>query len=164
MTSFVAHRGIQLRRYQIEQVNHYYLHGFRIRVDVAAVSGGMTPEIFVYKRLPPDPETGTIVDEFQTIASFVDMADWPVGAPISNGEPFFRSSVVELDVRSEADYQYIWTIILQQANQLCWAMDKAEQLENAETSWVGIAPDENSDSIPVSDSYSESDLHQDPIQ
>jgi hypothetical protein len=140
-------RGIKLRRYEISQANHYHLHGFRLKVDVEAVSGGMLPEIFVFNRCPPDPNTGDSTDRFLTVASFVDMSDWPVGNPDPDkGLPFFRKSAVELDLRSMSDYNAVWELLVSEANNLCYALDRADILVPAESQWAGTKSDESSDS------------------
>lgn len=131
-------RGITFRRYAIEQANHYHLRGFRVRIEVASVCGGMDPNIFVYRREPANPVTGVQWDTFQTIASFPDMEEYPIGTPNSETPfPYFRSDSIELDLRSVEDVDYVWQLVLTEAAHLINALDKAEQLVAIETATVG---------------------------
>lgn len=145
-------RGITFRRYAIERANHYHLRGFRIRIEVESVCGGMDPNIFVYRCEPANPVTGVQWDTFQTVASFPDLEEYPVDAPNSETPfPYFRSDYIELDLRSAADVDYVWQIVLTEAAHLINALNKADILVATETVTVG---DECSDSESSSASAS----------
>lgn len=141
----MARRGIQLSRSEIRRANHLHIGGFRIRVDVVDTHGGVPPEIFVYRRNPPNPHTGRREDIFQTVASFVDLSEFPAGAP-GPDSPFFRLPYIELDVRSTKHYDEVWRTIQDLTVNLVAAMDRAEELVVAETVWCG-QPAGESDSL-----------------
>lgn len=131
-------RGIQLRRYAIAAANHWYLHGFRLRVEVQAVAGGMDPNVFLYRRNPPDPVTGEVSDVFQTVCSFPDMGEYPATEPSdATAFPYFRLDFVELDFRGQTNYDSAWTSIRTEVHRLVAAMDKAEDLVVVEDVWLG---------------------------
>lgn len=131
-------RGIKLQRSAISQVNHFYLRGFRIRIDVSEVCGGMDPYVFLYRRAPANPFNGEQFDEFQCVASFPDMEEYPVGAPSEETPfPYFRLDYIELDVRSVSDFDYVWTTILSEVGRLVETLEKADNLTVEETTVVG---------------------------
>ena len=146
-------RGIKLRRAQIKNANHWHLRGFRLDVRVMEAIGGMDQYVFVFRRHPPDPYTGVIFDEFCGVASVVDLAEYPVGAPDpdSGTHPFFRSDHVCLDVRSSAHHDEVWLSIQNEVCNLVEALDRFDILEVAEEIWCGEQPEEE-----VSESASES--------
>lgn len=144
-------RAIRLTRLDIKNANHYHLRGFRLRVEVAEVSGGMDRNVFLYRRHPPDPRTGEIVDEFATVCSFPDLAEYPVGDPSTTTDlPFLRKDFVELDVRSTRDCELVWETIRSQACALAAALDRADVLQEVETVWCGIPPASDSSASSAS--------------
>ena len=147
----MAARGIKLQRYQIANAPHLSMHGFRLRIQVAAVAGDMPPDVFVYYRRPADPHTGEIVDDFQTVASFVDLAEYPALSPNPELSPFFRLDYIEVDVRSVAHYQEVWQMIQAAVNSLIAALNRADQMVLAEEVWIGEPNDDASDSAGLSE-------------
>ena len=135
----MAARGIQLRRFEIKNCNHLSIHGFRIRVEVIATDGDTPKEVFVYRQHPVDSHTGLVPPpDFQTVASFVDLADYPADAPNPDNDlPFFRLAYVELDVRSVAHYHEVWAWIQRQTAGLVAAMNTADNLVPVEDLWIG---------------------------
>lgn len=156
----MAEYGIKLRRYAIAQANHWYLRAFRLRIEVAEVHGAMSRYVFLYSRHPANAVTGVIEDRFETVASAVDLAEYPVGAPDSERpHPFFRTDSVELDVRSSEDYEEVWTRIQNEVCQLATILKRMENLEVVEEVWCGDQPESgssDSDSEAASESASES--------
>ena len=133
----LAVRQLQLRRYGIKQANHWHLHGFRIRIEVKSAEN-VDQNIFVYRRSPPDPVTGVVFDEFMTVVSFVDLTEYPVGAPDpASGVPFFRQNFVELDTRSVADTSTVWTTVVLEAENLLKSLAQAETLVHEEDITIG---------------------------
>jgi len=147
-------RGIKLKRYAIENANHFHIRGFRIRIEVTEVCGGMVENVFVFRKAPANPFDGTEAEEFQTVASFPDIAEYPVGAVDAETPfPYFRTNVVELDVRSVEEYDYVWTEIMAEVGNLINALDKADEIVAAETVNLGAECDsEDTVSESVSDS------------
>jgi len=140
-------RGITLKRYGIAQANHYYIRGFRMKVEAVDPVGDMTSYVFVYRRYPPDPYTQEVFDEFVTVASFVDLDEYPVGEPDPQSSlPFFRSNVVELDFRSAADAEEAWNIIRTEVCALVDALNRADNMVLEETASCGDASEESDSS------------------
>ena len=143
-------RGLRLQKWTIAQASHYELHGFRMRIEVVETTGGADPDIFIFKRHPADPFTGIIFDEFYTVASFPDLALYPVGAPNPElSEPWFRGRQLEVDFKSIREYNEFWTLICEQATILCQTLDKADKLVLGEEVWCGAVPLNPEDSLSV---------------
>jgi hypothetical protein len=143
-------RGIQLTRSSIKDANHWFLRGFRLRIEVTEVTGGMPEHVFVYRREPANPETGTIDDTFQTVASLPDLSEYPVGAPDPERPfPYFRDNFIEVDVRSTGDFQNVWERIHAEVCNLVDILNRADNLVVDEVVWCGDQP-------PTSESASES--------
>jgi hypothetical protein len=118
---------------------------------VAEVTDDMTEHVFVYRRHPPDPYTGDIFDEFCTVASPVDLSEYPIGAPDPELPfPFFRKNFIEVDVRSAAAFEDTWNLIVQQVCALVEALDAMDILVQDDEAICGVLP-------PGSESVSESE-------
>lgn len=142
-------RRLRLERKAISEANHYYIRGFRLRIDVIEAIA-MPAEIFVYHRHPPDPVTGEVVDEWLTVASFPDLAEYPANNPDPEKSlPFLRKSFIEVDVRSTRDYNDIWNIVVNQACVLRAALNRADMLVKAET----VVCEDAGGGAPDSESY-----------
>lgn len=141
-------RGLKLRRSEMVPSQHWHIHGFRLKIEAVDPINGMDPNVFVFARADPDPITGTIYDRFLTVASFVDMSDYPIGDPgPALRLPYYRGSVIELDVRASEYVLEIWERVYLQVCRLCAAMDRAEVLTVTEE--ITCARDVET---PVSDS------------
>ena len=150
-------RRLKLRKYNVVNVNYQYLGAFRLRVVAEALPGEDTdPNVFVFKREPPDPYTGVDVDTFCAICSPVDLADFPALEPdVNRNYPFFRRAEIELDFRATSQAEEIWLTIIREVGTLMQAMDRLEQLVLTEEVVVGNAPDSGpSLSASTSDSIS----------
>ncbi len=134
----MATRGIKLERSELVPANHLHLRGFRLRIEVTAVTPDtVDPYIFVYRRNAPDVD-GVELDVFQTVASFPDLAAYPRHAPPNpNQQPFFRLKHIELDFRSTQHAEEAWILVLAATNQLCAALDRSDTLTTTEVVWVG---------------------------
>lgn len=134
-------RGILLRRLDSERVAYANVVAFRLRVEVAEVSGGMDRFVFLYAQAPVNPVTGEQLDLFQTVASAPDMADYPAGGPAAGTEfPFFRLDYFEVDLRSSQAVEELWRIVVAEAGGLAKTMDRLEQLTPTAEVWVGEPP------------------------
>ena len=135
----MAIRGLKLRRYAIANANHWSLHGFRLRIDVAETIGDVPGEIFVYRSHPIDPNTGQAPrPDWLSVASFVDLSTYPAGAPDpATDYPFFRLNFIEVDVRSLAIYNQVWLEVQSSVANLINALNLADNLVVAEETWIG---------------------------
>jgi len=137
-------RGLKLKRFKIKQANHWHLKVWRIRVEVDEVSGGMDPNIFLWTRNDPDPDTEEVIDEFMTVATVADMSRYPEADPNPEADnPYYRTDFFEIDVEAQQTYDEVWQIIRLAAEELVLALDRAEQLIVAETAWLGESPPES---------------------
>jgi hypothetical protein len=122
-------RGLRLQRFSIRNANHWHLRVFRLRVEVAEVSSDMTEYVFVYRRNPPDPNSGEVFDEFCAVASITDLSEYPIGDPDPNNAfPFFRKNFVEVDVRSSQEFAEAWELLKTHVCELVEALDRADDL------------------------------------
>ncbi len=134
-------RGIRLQRFSIKNANHWHLRVFRLRVEVVETSPDMTRYVFVYRRHPADPYTGDIFDEFCTVASPVDLSEYPVGAPDPDKAfPFFRKDFIEVDLRSMVEFEEFWSLIVKFVCQLTETLDLADILVEDEQAVCGELP------------------------
>lgn len=145
-------RQLTLQRYELQNANYQQLGAFRLRVEASAPFGTDTdPNVFLYLRRPTLHD-GTVEDEFQTIASPVDMTEYAVGAPkVSSPFPFYRLSYVELDLRASSLAEEVWQTIVADVNNLLLAQDRLELLVPTLTVDVGTrAPSPTSASSTTS--------------
>ena len=134
-------RGLKLKRYSIKNANHWHLRVFRLRIEVTETSPDMPKDIFVYRRHPADPHSGVIFDEFCTVASPVDLSEYPVGGPDPVKDfPFFRKDFIEVDVRSMTEFQDVWDLVVKLSCQLATTLDDAENLVMDEEMICGELP------------------------
>ena len=143
--------GIKLKRYEIRNTSHWHLRVFRLRIEVEDVSGGMVPDVFIYRRHPADAN-GVVYDEFETVASVPDLAEYPTREPDANsGNSFFRDRFIEVDVRSLEHYNDVWETIVAEVTALVDALNKAEAgLVLAEELWVGDSGEGTSEAVSES--------------
>lgn len=152
-------RRLKLTRQQLTHVNYQYLGAFRLRVEVSdPTDSGADPYVFIYNRRPVNPYTDEADDDFMAVAGPVDLAEYPVGEPrAGTAYPFFRLNYIELDFRATAQAEEVWLLIVQEVDNLLKALDRMEQLEVSEETWVGAAlEDGESDSVSASASASTS--------
>lgn len=93
--------------------------GYKLRVNITAATG-MDREVFVFRRVPTTP--GCTADEFDHVASIVDMEDAPAGAP-SAQSPWFRRSTVEFYFVSVADREDTARVLKEDINALLAALN-----------------------------------------
>jgi hypothetical protein len=125
-----------------------------LRIDVVETTPDMPKDVFVYRRHPADPYSGVIFDELCTVASVVDLSEYPVGDPDPNKAfPFFRKDFVEVDVRSMKEFDEIWTRIVELTCQLAETLDRADILVVDDEAVCGELPTP-SESVSESESLS----------
>ena len=124
---------LDLIRSGLEVVEAEDLGIFRLSVSVDNVAG-IDENIFVFREEATPLSEGDVTHKFMNVASLMDMADYPVGAPNEDNEfPFFRKNTVTLDLRSTADLEYAWTEISSRVQSLLTAVVRADNLTPLET-------------------------------
>lgn len=141
-------RRLKLTRSQLTQVNYQYLGAFRLRVEVSdPTDSGADPFVFLYNAAPVNPYDGVQRADFLAVASPVDLSEYPAGEPNdATTYPFFRLNYVEVDFRSTEQAEKAWTLIVLEVDNLLKALDRMEQLEVSEETWVGAELDGSSES------------------
>lgn len=126
----MANRGLKLERFGLRHVNYQHLGAHRLRIEVTdPCNTGADVNVFLYLRLPPNPDTGAMLDEFHAVASPVDMSEYPALEPDGRTtHPFYRTSVVELDFRTTELADYAWSSIVAQIGVLLDALDRFDRL------------------------------------
>jgi hypothetical protein len=143
--------AIKMQRWGTRHKNFWHLHTWRLRVIVERTLGGMTEHIFVYERQPVNA-AGEILDEFQGVASPIDLEVLPFGSPAA-GETLFRSDTVEIDLESQQDYDVAWENL---KTQICALIDVLNGEERAQELTVWCNEPEVTESESLSESVSES--------
>lgn len=141
----MAH-GVKLRRYGMITPDPTR-NIFRIRIEVIDFSGDIDGRIFLFKRSPVNPYTSTYSDNYMCVCAPVDMAEYPPGAPDPEKPyPFFRSHMVEADLRNMADIEKYWELVKSDVCQLMQSLDLAADLK--------VIEDFNCGELPKSDASS----------
>ncbi len=147
-------RRLLLKRSIATGQNYGVFGAVRIRIEVLEAEN-MHSAIFLYNRLPPNPHANNEeLDEFVTVASPIDLEEWPVGAPdYSKVYPFFRQDFVELDVPGFTDANNIWLKIVDMTNILIQALESLTALRStaADLVWCGD-PADSGPVVPASES------------
>ena len=138
----MATRRIRLTRYAAENVNYTYYGAYRMKVAVTDVEGDdLDKYVFIYKRNPPSPYTGSDCDEFCAVAGPSQLGDVPAGAPDPDKNwPFYRLDSVELDFMAAAQAEQAWEDIQAEVCRLVGAMDDLEKLQAISDIWCPSAP------------------------
>ena len=125
--------GLTLTRADtVDAVSGYYSI-FRLQITVTA-SGGSDPKIFIFERSPTDPQANTYTDNFLTVASAVDMVDYPVDNPnLAGGIAFYRKATVVLDFRASSELEDTWNDICTRAQVLQAALVRITTLNTTAT-------------------------------
>ncbi len=142
---------LKLLRYELTEANYFYLGAFRLRIEASDdLATGADPNVFLYRRNPPNPYDGTVVDNFFAVAGPLEMADYPVGEPdATKTYPFFRLPFVEVDLPSTATATDFWNLIIREVDQLLITLDRLESLAPSLSVHVGTLP-----TVPVPSSDS----------
>ncbi len=123
-------RSVKLRRDAQENLDVGAVDGFRLRVT-AYDAVDMDNEVFLYLRHPVSRITGRAADEFNSVCSSVDMAEYPVGEPVGT-PPFFRLDTVDIVFRSVREVEDAWTVISGDVTRLVKSLNASERLSVAE--------------------------------
>ena len=132
--------GLTLTRSDTRLVDYVWAGAFRLRVEASDPVGHVPAEVFLYDRKPRNPHTGDRGDVFIGVASPVELADYPVGAPDpATPYPFFRLAYVELDLPAALTADRVWRELRNQVAVLCAALDRLTDLRLVEAVRVGAA-------------------------
>jgi hypothetical protein len=138
-------RRIKLRRRVTKNVDYTTLGAYRLRID-AIESDGIEERVFVWRRDPVNPYTSEVTNTFFTVASPVDMEEYPPEEPDPyKAYPFFRRSWVDLLFRSVSQAEEAWQLIVQEVNNLITALNKLDTIELEDEVWAGALPDDSSE-------------------
>ena len=129
-------RGISLQAatspYVVNKID-----GIRLRIDVTGATN-MPTKIFAYQSLPMRPSTGERAAEFDHVCSPPDLADFPEDAPIPGQRPdWFRTSFVDVFLRSEADALRMWNLVIADVSSLKLSLDTCATLQPYATIDIG---------------------------
>jgi hypothetical protein len=134
-------RGLRLQRSEMTRRNTVGLGVFRVRWDIVDVLN-MPAEVFLYRRRPPHPKDPTPVDDFMTVCSAPDLADYPAAEPtLETDLPFFRLNYVEMDFRAVSEADSTTPIIEKALLRLIDALKAADDLSLIGDGWVGDEPE-----------------------
>ena len=122
-------RTITLKRLEIGPANYWYIKVWRLQVKVAAVSGGMDRNVFLFARGDPDPTTGEITDTFETVCTVADLSWWPANDPDPElADPYYRTDNVTLDFKSQVEFDWAWELFQSATLNLVVALNRADEL------------------------------------
>ena len=151
--------GVRLYREEQSRYQVNLVDGFRLRVQ-ARDARNMSPNIFRYRR-GPGLEAGTEVDEFDGVASSVDLEEFPVGSPDQNAQFFvvngyairyFRKDTIDLVFRSRTEAEDAWTVIVDEVDTLVRSLRIRDAMRDGGTVDVGYPADPGSGSSESSSS------------
>lgn len=115
---------------------------WRMRITVTDTHG-VSPNIFVYQRKTPDPETGEQVDTFESVASPVDLEEYPAGEPTPGTEPqFYRLSEVDLLARNRDLLDGTWNLMVEDRDELLRTLASICELDPVDVDRGGNFPAE----------------------
>lgn len=145
----MSEKRIKLTRYESTDVNVHYISAYRLKV-VASDAEGLENRVFLFRRDAINPYTSEATDSFVAICSPVDMDHYPPAEPDPAKEyPFFRMDTVEVDFRSTATAEDVWSIIKKEVCILLEGLDRLEILNLKEEVWCGTPPAESDSSDSV---------------
>jgi len=131
-----------------------YDGGFRLDISVDSAVG-VSPAIFVYRRLPTYPGSSSSEDRFEAIASPVDLEEYPEDAPNPADSQWFRRNSVSLLFRSMDVLTDTWAKIQDDIDLLVDTLNAIDTVDS-ETSYTAQAGSEAAPSSSSSSSSSSS--------
>ena len=109
------------------------IQGTRVKVTVTSATG-LSPNIFVYREIPLNPNDVTKVAQFDHVASPSDLEDFPEDAPVSGSDPsWFRLNEVDVIVRSRTIADEFWGALLQDVTDLKSTLDRLDTFDDQDT-------------------------------
>lgn len=83
--------------------------GFRLQMWISKHSPEIPEELFVYQKISPPPGNDYPEDMWAHIASYADIAAYPLHAP-DDYTPFFRKNGLDLAFKTRAALEDTWSI------------------------------------------------------
>lgn len=141
-------RQLKLVRHGVTRVDYLQLGACRLRIEASDPNNtGADPYVFMHLRDTVNPDTLERVDFFEGVAGPVDMSEYPESAPSPDAEfPYFRLPYMEIDLRSPDQADQAWRDIIAAVNALLVALDKLEDLEAIDETYVGDLTESGGDS------------------
>lgn len=139
--------AISVRLVRDESVTVDYKWAGAHRLKVTAVDAvGIDAEIFLFRRKPLNPHTGTQDDVFLGVVSPVELADYPVGEPDdATAYPYFRAAGFEIDLPAASKAKDAWDAVQAQVATLVRALTALTELQTTASVLIGDAPDSASE-------------------
>ena len=132
--------GIELTREMSVYESDTRPQAWRMKVTVTDTNN-VTPNIFVYMRKTTDPGTGLQTDTFESVASPVDLEEYPAGAPIPGTEPqFYRLSEIDLIARNRDLLDGTWNLIVDDRDELLRTLATICELDPVDVDRGGTFP------------------------
>ena len=138
-------RGITLTRDE-EALAPLPVRGDAFRIRITASAAEMMPdEVFLMRRNTRNATEGTTVDEFCAIASPDDLVNFPTDDPaVGASPPFFRVAVIDVLVASREIALELWDAVHERVCELVDALNRKDQLVEAEAVRCGAAEEPTS--------------------
>jgi len=103
--------------------------GIRVRIWTECATG-MPAEVFAYRMLPKDPQTGEENGFFSHICSPTDLEEYPVNEPLPSHIPrWFRLAYVDVVVRSHIEAEAFINDVLDDVCRLKRSLDSKDVVE-----------------------------------
>lgn len=114
---------------------------WRMRITVTDYYN-IDPNIFMYLRTGPNA-AGVLQDTFESVASPVDITEYPAGAPDTNQDPaFYRLAEIDILSRNRTLLDETWRLIKADRDELVRTMTNICELEEDAVSRYGYFPEE----------------------
>jgi hypothetical protein len=114
--------------------------GVRVRFQTSEAVN-MDPNVFAYLLRPLNPVTGLQAGYFDHVCNAVDLADYPIGAPLPAAKPpWFRLNFVDVTVADETIAQDFITNVVADVQALKAKLDLNDHLNRASYEIIGADP------------------------
>jgi hypothetical protein len=105
--------------------------GYRVKITCTSFSGGPDAGVFCYKRV----SDGAAM--FSHVASYADMEDFALGAPVDASAPFFRLDTADLVFRDVDEREETVSLVISDLDILVAGVDTTSELSSIS---YGVAP------------------------
>ena len=122
---------------QVYQSTGRHLQGYTLKIRVTEAEE-MSPAVFIFQRLKPNPDGTRDADRFVCVADAVDMEEVPeLGPDFLNEMPYYRTDTVELVFRNAIDRDSTETDIKNDITALVQSLDAMSNVALKEWRIVG---------------------------